>query len=78
MTDYPTRLESAFHQSLFRKVFLPPPISYLSCLDVQTITSDLIITLSRGENLSRYNFCPDLCRDNEAKYVYVYIYRKLR
>lgn len=71
MTDYPTRLESAFHQSLFRKVFLPPSaLDFLSLLSRRRpITSNLIITLSRGGKGTgtplRYNFCPDL--------IYIYI-----
>lgn len=57
----------------FAKFSSLPPISYLSCLDIQTITSDLIITLSRGESLRDVIFVPIFAAITKRN-IYMYIY----
>lgn len=84
MTDYPTRLESAFHQSLFRKLFLPSPsvlsISYLSCLDVDYYLGfDYHFVEEGGKELAAFRdiiFVPIFVAITKL-YIYIYIYRKL-
>lgn len=80
MTDYPTRLESAFHQSLFRKLFLPSPsvlsISYLSCLDVDYYLGfDYHFVEGGGKELAVFRdiiFVPIFVAITKL-YIYIYI-----